>query len=433
MKFTKEQFIYYYQKGLRDSEIAKILKVCASSIGEFRRSLNLPTNHRHVCSDEEILEQYKKGFTDAEISRILNISTSQVARRRKKFNLSKNERPNKLDNCFINLYNKNMNDREISKITGVSKSVVQKYRSSLNLKSIGKHSVNKNEIKKLILNGKSDKEIGDIFGLSYLTIKRHRQNLGFIQKSSRPNKYKYDDTQSQIIIGSILGDASLVKMHKNGGTVFKITHCLKQQDYLKYKWGFLKENASTIKEYFYTDKRLKVPFYSNKTFYTKSSTSLNEMFNNWYRPKKRIYKPDLFKLNPLGLSIWYCDDGYLSKDGGCFLCTNSFPIEDLKIIQLFFKEKFNIIVNIYTKLHLIYFPKKESFKFQKLILPYIIDSMKYKIHKSLLNSVKQENSKLDNPVLNHREIDEKAKRLDVIPNEKDEDIKSSTKAGHCSE
>lgn len=69
----------------------------------------------------------------------------------------------------------------------------------------------------------------------------------------------------------------------------------------------------------------------------------------------------------------------------------------------------------------------------KFILPYIIDSMKYKIHKSLLNSVKQENSKLDNPVLNPREIEEKAKRLDVIPNEKDEDIKSSTKAGHCSE
>ena len=51
MKFTKEQFICYYQKGLRDSEIARIFKVCASSIGKFRRSLNLPTNHRHVCLD----------------------------------------------------------------------------------------------------------------------------------------------------------------------------------------------------------------------------------------------------------------------------------------------------------------------------------------------------------------------------------------------
>ena len=91
----------------------------------------------------------------------------------------------------------------------------------------------KDEIKKLVLNGKSDKEIGNIFGLSYLTIKKYRQELGFIQKSSRPNKYKYNDIQFQIIIGSILGDASLVKMYKNGGTVFKVTHCLKQQDYLK--------------------------------------------------------------------------------------------------------------------------------------------------------------------------------------------------------
>lgn len=40
---------------------------------------------------------------------------------------------------------------------------------------------------------------------------------------------------------------------------------------------------------------------------------------------------------------------------------------------------------------------------------------------------------MDNPVLNPQETEEKAKRLDVTPNEKDEAIKSSTKAGHCSE
>ena len=57
---------------------------------------------------------------------------------------------------------------------------------------------------------------------------------------------------------------------------------------------------------------------------------------------------------------------------------------------------------------------------------------KYKLWYSL-NSVKQGKSEKDVPVLNPRETEEKAKRLDVIPNEKDEDIKSSTKAGHCSE
>ena len=57
---------------------------------------------------------------------------------------------------------------------------------------------------------------------------------------------------------------------------------------------------------------------------------------------------------------------------------------------------------------------------------------KYKLWYSL-NSVKQGKSEKDVPVLNSQETEKKAKRLDVIPNEKDEDIKSSTKAGHCSE
>lgn len=39
----------------------------------------------------------------------------------------------------------------------------------------------------------------------------------------------------------------------------------------------------------------------------------------------------------------------------------------------------------------------------------------------------------DNPVLNPQEIGENAERLTVMPNEKDEAIKSDTKAGHYSE
>ena len=61
--------------------------------------------------------------------------------------------------------------------------------------------------------------------------------------------------------------------------------------------------------------------------------------------------------------------------------------------------------------------------------------MRYKYgeccHKTPLNSKIPVNK--DNPVLNLQEIEENAKRLEVMPNEKDEAIKSSTKAGHCSE
>ena len=60
--------------------------------------------------------------------------------------------------------------------------------------------------------------------------------------------------------------------------------------------------------------------------------------------------------------------------------------------------------------------------------------MLYKIgvcyHKTPLN---RETPEMDNPVLNPQETVENAERLEVMPNEKDEAIKSSTKAGHCPE
>ena len=57
----------------------------------------------------------------------------------------------------------------------------------------------------------------------------------------------------------------------------------------------------------------------------------------------------------------------------------------------------------------------------------------YKLKWCSLNSVKQGKADEAVPVLNPQEIEENDERLEVMPNEKDEAIKSSTKAGHCSE
>lgn len=84
------------------------------------------------------------------------------------------------------------------------------------------------------------------------------------------------------------------------------------------------------------------------------------------------------------------------------------------------------------KNHTLYLISKDARRFEQLISDYIHPDCKYKLWYSL-NSVKQGKSEKDVPVLNSQETEKKAKRLDVIPNEKDEDIKSSTKAGHCSE
>ena len=61
------------------------------------------------------------------------------------------------------------------------------------------------------------------------------------------------------------------------------------------------------------------------------------------------YIPDIvYKLNPLGLAIWYMDDGY--RQHNCaYLCTECFSKEDLEKLQNMMSKNFGII------------PKKERY------------------------------------------------------------------------
>jgi ribosomal protein S6 len=381
MKITKEEFLSYYEQGLKDSEIARISGDAESCVNKFRNSLGLPVNGRKIISDEDFFELYYKGYSDAEIAKISGASSSQIGRRRLKYDLPVNKKKHPLDDNFMDLYNSGNNDSEISRLTGISLSVVRNYRVKLNLPVIKKSELNKETIKELFNSNKSDEEIGEVLGLSSATVKKQRQSIGLLRANKRPNNYIYSNEEFQIILGSLLGDGSLQKTYTSGGTVFKVTHCEKQKEYIEYKWNFLKNNSSEIKEYTFHDDRRKNPDYISYTFYTKSSLSLNEMFNNWYRPNKTIYKEDLYKIEPLGIAIWYMDDGYKCKPyGGGMLCTNLFSKQELEIIQQMFKDKFDINVTINNQSNnLVYIPSSEFSKFKELIEPYVIDSMKYKL------------------------------------------------------
>jgi hypothetical protein len=382
MKITQELFLKLYEQGKKDSEIARISGDCASTIAKLRKSLNLPTNGRKVVPDEIILELYYKGFLDAEIAEISGASKTQVMRRRNKYGLPPNKKKHPLADCFLELYEAGNNDLDISKITGVSSTAVFNYRVSLGLPAIGKHNISEQELKLLYKQGLSDEEIGKILGRAAATIAKHRQQQGLLNAIKSPGNYQYNSEEFQVILGSILGDGCLIKTHTKGGTILKVAHCEQQKEYLEYKWNILKNNASEIKHYKFYDSRRKNPVYYNYQFYTKSSKSLNKMYYNWYHPYKIIYKKDLFKLSPLGLAIWYMDDGYNVKSGGAMLCTNNFTRNDLEIIKEMFLHNFNLKVTLNnTASNLVYIPSTEFPKFKKIIEPYMIDCMKYKIEK----------------------------------------------------
>ncbi len=315
----------------------------------------------------------------------------------------------------LKLYSEGYNDCQISRMLGISNSAIQAYRNKLHLPKVKRTVVDDRLLIELYNQGKSDEEIAKVFNISPKTVSRHRCRLRLVDNSKISKDYQYTEEQFQVILGSILGDGNLLKKYKKGGTILTIAHCDAQLEYLKYKQKLLQPCISNIKRYIRCDHRRKVPKYHHNEIYTPSLLSLNVMYRNWYIPIKRIYKEDLYKIKPLGLAIWFMDDGYKIGNAG-ELCTNCFPIEDLQIIQQMFKDLYDIQVTIYTKRHLIYIPSKEFKKFVKLIQPYIIPSMQYKISikshsKTPLNGetpVIIPEVIQDNPVLNLSEMTDNA-------------------------
>ena len=386
MELTKEKFISYYEQGFKDSEIARLERVSESSVNQLRWKLELPPNGRKVISDEFFLELYNQNLTDKEISEISGTSEAQIRRRREKFNLPIHKSVSKtqklLNEQFIDLYNSGKNDKEIAKILQIGSTQVNNYRNKLELPPVSKNYIDLNILENLVKEGKTDKEIAEILNFSQGYIKHKRLELKLYRgEQCKPLHYNFNKDQEQVIIGSLLGDGCVHNVKGiNSGTYLSLHHCSKQKEYIEWKASFFKD-ISSLYEIEQFDGRFKNPNYINYVMQTKSILELVPYRNNWYTPEKHIYKEDADKLGPLGLAVWYMDDGAKCKPyGGAILCTNCFTIEELKVMQVVLKNNFDLNVTLNIKsANMIYIPSSEFPKFKKIIEPYIIPSMKYKI------------------------------------------------------
>ena len=386
MGLTKENFISYYEQGFKDSEIARLEKVSESVVNQLRWKLELPPNGRKVISDEFFLELYNQGLTDKEIVEISGASEAQIRRRREKFDLpihkSISRTQKLLNEQFIDLYNAGKNDNEIAKILQVGSTQVGKFRNKLELPPVSKNYIDLNKLENLVKEGKTDKEIAEILNYSQSYIKHKRLQLKLCRgEQCKPIHYNFSCDQEQIIIGSLLGDGYIHGVKgTNSGTFLSLHHCAKQKEYIEWKASFFKDISSLYENTRY-DERFKNPEYIDYVLQTRSILELVPYRNNWYTPEKRIYEPDLNKLGPLGLAIWYMDDGTKCKPyGGAILCTNCFTRDELIIMQTMLKNNFNLNVTLNIKsANMIYIPSSEFSKFKKIVEPYIIPSMKYKI------------------------------------------------------
>jgi len=195
----------------------------------------------------------------------------------------------------------------------------------------------------------------------------------------------------EIIIGATLGDSHLEKRKKGVGTRFIFEQSNKNVEYLMWFHSYLSTrgycNTNKPKLHKRIKKKGEIFFHYRINSYTFSSFNwIHEMFYKYDITKQNFIKIIPFNieeyLTPLAIAIWFMDDG--SKLGkGVKIATNCFTIKELDFLCKILNKKYNLTVTIQSggknKGNTLYINKKSMPIFSKLVKPYMLPSLYYKL------------------------------------------------------
>jgi len=155
-----------------------------------------------------------------------------------------------------------------------------------------------------------DSQIGALYGVSGTTIRKLRQDWGILSLSKRERSTSVGDfteDQKQICMGTLLGDGHLMK---HG--VLKISHAWHQLSYTRWLQRALQPHARPL---FYEEKQMDTGTLCFAFgFRTQEHVWLRTLRGIFYPEGRRIFPQSVLEeLGPLGLAVWYFDDGNLAS------------------------------------------------------------------------------------------------------------------------
>jgi len=229
-------------------------------------------------------------------------------------------------------------------------------------------------------------EIAELYNVDRTTISN---KLKKFQIDSDPTQRKYrllkatplTKRQREIIVGSTIGEGSIVCSGRRKNSYFKVSHCEQQKDYLLWKKQELGNFTNTVNKV--EDKRGNSVMFG---FQTLAHQELNFFRKLFYDNNKKVIKDELgLYLTPLGLAVWFMDDG--SKNGTCNqkFSTDGFSREDNERLAIILKANFDINVKVLEyerndqKYYYLFLNKRNAINMTEIIKPHMIESMHYKL------------------------------------------------------
>lgn len=343
---------------------------------------------------EKLKELVESGISNKDIEKILNIGSTTVSRKIGELGIIRPDKNKDIIIKTLDLHSKGFTVQQICEIVGASPATIRNYLSKNNLETNTKRMKTDDvqiieHIKKLVLEGKTNAEISKLLNISKTTSRKYTELSGLETNSTKAKnivgkEISLSEIQLEILYGSLLGDMCLTDGWKNVRPA--IAQGGNQEAYFDYKCSFFEGLLGKIS---------KTPRYDKRTDKWYNKFSVRFLAHPIYTTIKKDLYPNnnktvtlewLNKITPRGLAFWFMDDG--CNDGT--IATNSFSLDEHKLIQTWFKDTYGIectIHNASNNQHTIYIKMGSREKFEKLIFPYMIPSMYYKLKKLDPNSV----------------------------------------------
>lgn len=291
-----------------------------------------------------------------------------------------------LDEEIQKYYDMEMSDTKIGEKFSVSAESIRNWRINRKLPPIAKKkaglgnlkfsTIIQSEFEKLYYQGMNDPKIAKILGVSPYTMFRYRTTLG-LPTVDRYRRLELTDFQHQVLIGHLIGDGNLTLQNTNAWG--KMEQSVVQKEY--FMWKFEIFGNLTNGKISYTDRfsEWRQKNYQSMVTYLPTHPLLTELYHKLYfNGKKELRKEFLKDFGDVSLATLFMDDGY-KYNRGYAICTNCFDDESLLEFKNLLYYKFGM-ESSHNSERVTYILKKESRdKFKKIVEPYIIPSMRYKL------------------------------------------------------
>lgn len=189
---------------------------------------------------------------------------------------------------------------------------------------------------------------------------QHKSNLTFVQEN--------------VLIGTILGDGSLIENVGRKNYRLQIEQCIKQKEYVLWKYQIFKE--WTVGEPKIQEKNC------SWRFRTISHPVFNEFRNLFYRDKVKIIPENIEVIlkNPISLAVWFMDDGLRRGKNAFSVCVHSFKSDEIKKLQDCLYKNFGLLTNKHWdgKGAQLYFPVSQKDNLRQILDAFILPEFRYK-------------------------------------------------------